>query len=391
MGLETGTYINDLVTTNPVGATDQKQFGDDHLRLIKSVLKATFPGMAGAFARVATKTGNYTVVVNDNTTMFNCTAALTLAWTAVATLGNGHIAAVFANGADVIIDPNGAELVNGAATLTVKNGQFAIVYCTGTALLAFVGGDFSSNGSVPMTGAVNTARATVTGHATDTPIWAAAGNEVAVTGTPDITDFPDAPQAGASRVLYPAAGTIFRNNANIAVQGAADYTAAAGDIVTVHAITTSTFRAEIEKADGTAVVGIPAGAVIYVAMSTAPVGWLKANGAAISRTTYAALYAAIGTTYGAGDGSTTFNVPDLRGEFLRGLDDGRGVDSGRGIGTAQADEFKSHTHNTGTASTVANGTWGIYTAGSDTQSITGSTGGTETRPRNVAMLACIKF
>jgi hypothetical protein len=104
-----------------------------------------------------------------------------------------------------------------------------------------------------MTGAVNTARATVTGHATDTPIWAAAGNEVAVTGTPDITDFPDAPQAGASRVLYPAAGTIFRNNANIAVQGGADYTAAAGDIVTVHAITTSTFRAEIEKADGTQV------------------------------------------------------------------------------------------------------------------------------------------
>jgi hypothetical protein len=109
------------------------------------------------------------------------------------------------------------------------------------------------DGSNGMTGALNTARATVTGHATDTPIWAAAGNEVAVTGTPDITDFPDAPQAGASRVLYPAAGTIFRNNANIAVQGAADYTAAAGDIVTIHAITTTTFRAEIEKADGTQV------------------------------------------------------------------------------------------------------------------------------------------
>ncbi|WP_231679148.1 phage tail protein, partial [Ralstonia pseudosolanacearum] len=52
--------------------------------------------------------------------------------------------------------------------------------------------------------------------------------------------------------------------------------------------------------------------------------------------TYAALYAEIGTTFGAGDGAATFNLPDLRGEFLRGWDDGRGVDSGRGIGTWQS-------------------------------------------------------
>jgi microcystin-dependent protein len=52
------------------------------------------------------------------------------------------------------------------------------------------------------------------------------------------------------------------------------------------------------------------------------VGWLKCNGAAVSRSTYAVLFAAIGTLYGAGDGTTTFNLPDYRGEFLRGLDDG---------------------------------------------------------------------
>ena len=80
---------------------------------------------------------------------------------------------------------------------------------------------------------------------------------------------------------------------------------------------------------------IKAGTVAHFAANSAPAGWLKANGAAISRSAYAGLFAAIGTTYGAGDGSSTFNVPDLRGEFLRGLDDGRGVDSGRGIGTAQ--------------------------------------------------------
>jgi len=255
MGLETGTYINDLVTTNPVGATDQKQFGDDHLRLIKAVLKGTFPGMAGAFARVASKSANYTVVANDNTTAFNCTAALTLAWTAAATLGNGHAVGVFANGADVVIDPSGAELINGAATLTLKNGQFALVYCTGSALIALVGapGNFRADGSVPMTGAINTSRATVASAATTADIWSAAGNEIDFTGTATVTDFPDAPQAGASRILHCAAACTFTNNANIAVQGGANYTAAAGDIVTIHAITTSTFRAEIEKADGTAV------------------------------------------------------------------------------------------------------------------------------------------
>ena len=86
------------------------------------------------------------------------------------------------------------------------------------------------------------------------------------------------------------------------------------------------------------------GTVLAFAMESAPSGWLKCNGAAISRTTYSALFTAIGTTFGAGDGSTTFNVPDLRGEFVRGWDDARAVDTGRVFGSAQADELKSHTH-----------------------------------------------
>ena len=89
---------------------------------------------------------------------------------------------------------------------------------------------------------------------------------------------------------------------------------------------------------------VPSGAVLYFAGRTAPAGWLKANGAAVSRTAYAALFAAIGTTYGAGDGRSTFNLPDLRGEFLRGWDDGRGVDVGRVFGSAQAHALQSHQH-----------------------------------------------
>lgn len=84
------------------------------------------------------------------------------------------------------------------------------------------------------------------------------------------------------------------------------------------------------RADGKALVGATdVGVIGFFAGSSAPSGYLKANGALVSRTTYATLFAAIGTTFGAGDGSTTFALPDLRGEFLRGWDDGRGT---RGCG-----------------------------------------------------------
>lgn len=88
----------------------------------------------------------------------------------------------------------------------------------------------------------------------------------------------------------------------------------------------------------------PISAVMYFPRTTAPTGWLKCNGAAISRTAYSNLFAIIGTTFGAGDGVNTFNLPDLRGEFIRGWDDGRGVDSGRALGSAQAGSLGSHTH-----------------------------------------------
>ena len=92
----------------------------------------------------------------------------------------------------------------------------------------------------------------------------------------------------------------------------------------------------------------PPGMVGFFAGGTAPNGWLKANGANVSRTAYAALFAAIGTTYGAGDGFNTFKLPDLRGEFLRGLDDGRNVDTNRVLGSSQSGAIQSHNH-TGSA------------------------------------------
>lgn len=194
------------------------------------------------------------------------------------------------------------------------------------------------------------------------------------------------------------------------------------------------------------------GAIVYFPATTAPAGFIKANGALLSRTTYADLWAfaqASGNLaasdgvwqagqFSPGDGSTTFRIPDGRGEHVRGWDDGRGVDSGRTIGTAQGDQNKAHNHggasgghsatHTHTGYTDAQGEHahggtmrhsgavcdngssypasnpsttdnaGIhahnvvtYGASNDHTHTIASDGGTEVRVRNVAWLACIKY
>lgn len=167
----------------------------------------------------------------------------------------------------------------------------------------------------------------------------------------------------------------------------------------------------------------PSGSVISFAGFNAPVGWLKCNGSAVSRTTYSALFSVIGTQYGIGDGVTTFNLPELRGEFIRGLSDGRtGVDVNRILGSSQTDLLKKHKHITSNndcrAYNSVNGTaQGVYNSWCDTggvgndinASLTGDgthgieyynnltantsigTVGDETRPRNIALLYIIKI
>ena len=148
-------------------------------------------------------------------------------------------------------------------------------------------------------------------------------------------------------------------------------------------------------------VGVPTGAIAYFAHAAVPFGWLKANGAAVSRTVYANLFALIGTTYGAGDGRTTFNLPDLRGEFIRSWDDGRAIDRNRALGSWQGDELKSHRHISyfgetpnsysppeGYAGTGVGSSGGVDN--DNAYPYTSYTGGVETRPRNIALLACIK-
>ena len=192
---------------------------------------------------------------------------------------------------------------------------------------------------------------------------------------------------------------------------------------------------------------VPTGSTQMFAGTSAPRGWLIADGRAVSRTTYAALFAVIGTTYGSGDGSTTFNLPDMRGVVVRGVDRGRNLDPSRVQGSYQGDLFASHAHNN-TATSVPAGdhshaamtnaagahthtvrfemgrddggevafdggslyprsltrttssdgnhshTVTIAGAGAHTHTINmnnASTGGSETRMKNIAMLGIIKF
>lgn len=129
-------------------------------------------------------------------------------------------------------------------------------------------------------------------------------------------------------------------------------------------------------------------------------GWLECNGAAVSRTAYAELFAAIGTTFGSGDGSTTFNLPETRGEFIRGWAHTRGVDTGRVFGSSQGEAIINHVHGSG-AQCYNTAGWngstyclhwgtgssqGTFNTGNPT-----SGGGTETRPRNIALMFCIKY
>lgn len=116
---------------------------------------------------------------------------------------------------------------------------------------------------------------------------------------------------------------------------------------------------KLHKQVGDSLTGMVAGFSMY----TAPAGWLACNGAAISRTAFAGLFARIGTFYGVGDGTTTFNVPDMRGLFPRAFDDGRGLDAGRAFGSFQDMALQSHAH---AASAAAVGDH-LHTAWTDAQ------------------------
>ena len=171
------------------------------------------------------------------------------------------------------------------------------------------------------------------------------------------------------------------------------------------------------------------GSVVSFALETPPVGWLECDGSDVSRTTYADLFAKIGVSYGAGDGSNTFGLPDLRGQFVRGWDHGAGQDpdaasrtdrgdgtTGDAVGTLQGDQMQGHTHSDsghshGSRVALGNLNAPVPAGSLNELSANGSTGtasanlgnpvdagtgdgapryGIETRGKNVALMYCIK-
>lgn len=155
---------------------------------------------------------------------------------------------------------------------------------------------------------------------------------------------------------------------------------------------------------GGVVAGSEIGSVSAFAMPTPPTGWLVCDGSAISRTEYADLFATIGTLWGHGDEVSTFNLPDLRGEFVRGFDDGRGVDNGRVFGSAQDTTTNRlaqvEIHNDGAETPLItipqDGSWSDRTmniddlTGGNNRALRFRLTGDETRPRNIAMTYAIK-
>lgn len=165
---------------------------------------------------------------------------------------------------------------------------------------------------------------------------------------------------------------------------------------------------------------IPVGTIVAYAATTPPSGWLLCDGSAISRTTYSALYSIVSTTWGQGDANTTFNLPDLRGRFLRGVNgsatlpgtstlvdpdadarinlspDISGGATGNDVGSYQSDELRSHTHditlpqaglviNYGSQDNALHGALPTKTYS------TLATGGIETRPQNAYVNFIIKY
>ena len=143
--------------------------------------------------------------------------------------------------------------------------------------------------------------------------------------------------------------------------------------------------------------GVPAGSVLSVARNTAPTGFLKANGAAISRTTYSDLFTAIGTTFGVGNGTTTFNIPDMRGFFTRNwADDYVGSaynrNNGRSFGSEQPSTsmYSNYTNAfiTDSDGVAFTGGFSPYCA---QQGYNANATGFGFAPKNIALLAVIKY
>lgn len=221
-------------------------------------------------------------------------------------------------------------------------------------------------------------------------------NSFIVNGTESITSITGW-ASGLFLIRWNTARTLTYNAVSLILQGAVNRMTTIGDIG-LYEITASGVR-EVNYFSATAMPNNPAGTIIESACAAAPTGYIPCNGSAISRTTYSALFAAIGTTFGAGDGSTTFNLPDRRDKF--GLGKGLtytvlGAVGGEAAHLLTITEMPNHVHNVPVSGAVNWGTVAIRggtdggTPGPNTYA-TGGSGAHNNMPPYITLNYYIKY
>lgn len=160
-----------------------------------------------------------------------------------------------------------------------------------------------------------------------TDIWAVEGLMHDILGTTTINSFGTASRAGLWKILKFEGQLTLTHSASLILPGAGNIVTADGDVAIVFAETATVARVISYQYATNGLV--PVGSVMPFAGTTEPAGWLFCYGQAVSRTTYARLFSVLSTVYGTGDGSTTFNLPDLRGRVVAGQDDMGGSSADR--------------------------------------------------------------
>ncbi|MFG1340364.1 phage tail protein [Xanthobacter autotrophicus] len=313
----------------------------------------------------AIQTDNYTVLIDDTgkALIANKATAITFSLPAVAAAGNAPYLVRNIGAGALTIDPSGAELIEGAATLVLLTGDAALIWPNGNLWRAF--------------------KSLVPRDPTPAGIMAPHGSHRVPAGwlKCDATSYLAA--------TYPAlfAALVAYSTATITIGTNAAVTWAAHGLVANDPVKFTTTSA--------LPTGLTVGTTYYVSATNLTTNTFCVSatpgGATITTSgTQSGTHTAINAPWGCTNDLLSFNVPEVRGEFLRGLDDGRGIDANRSMGSAQADQNLAHAHggvvtSIGLGAGMASGSGFAAVGGS-----TSSSGGTEARPRNVAVPWIIK-
>lgn len=310
MALEGAAHINDLVSANPTAA-DPKSQGDDHLRMIKLCLQNDFPGLAGRSWRTQSKGATYAALATDNMTYLKFTGAGPWSLTFPAALGNGWMCVVEnASSANLTLDPNAAETINGAATLVLLPGYCAFVFNTAIGAAEFSAVIMRKDGS-EAPGAV------IVGN---TALTSASSNKLRIVNASAVVTLPALSTMSYGDTIRLKSTTL----GDVTIVGAGGDPMDGTGVVRLPAFEYIEFMASTIA--GWIISVMPSsyvGEIRAIGTATLPQGWIASDGSLPLRATYAGLFAAIGTIYGVGDGATTFELPALAGASPMG--DGAGT------------------------------------------------------------------